>query len=624
MDAGLPRGEHRALVGAVCALCAIALVTIWSVDYLPTHDGPQHIFTVHAKQHLGDPSNGYARWLEVGHPITAHGFAPVFGPFDRWLPWRTAYRASLSVMLLGWILGAVAFARSLDSRRAWLGVALAAASFQWSLYMGLFSFYIATAFGLWVLAYVASRRRWSTRERVIAGGLLLAQALFHVFPALLTAAAASALVGSRTPPVRRPREALAMSLALLPTLAIAAAVALGSAQQTQLLGRSSEAWTYQWPGLWTLGKAMTGGPAWRAWAPTLLAIVLSAVALGRFRDRLRPGDWMLLLAGGTGLVCAITLPLHLAGWDFFSVRFLPFALTCLLLAFPLEALTPRTRRGFAGGCVALAIASHLWALDYNRELDRRSAPALRGLETTVARSGPRLAVVMDPYLGRPLDDREAPMPFVVPLLNLGQLYATEQGGLPADTFAISPTTHQVLIRSDAPPFPPYPDRSFAIALRKDPSPELRRKLTAYVASYAAGFEDVILFGQAHDGERLLERGFEATYRADGLLLARFRGCPLAVEVDDVRHPSAADTRIELGWYPLLEVAQQHVLSADAATRLDFDRAPCGPVWLRVTRTSASPTEREAPRTCRGADASGRLVLRDSRATPVVRCDLGTS
>ena len=29
------------------------------------------------------------------------------------------------------------------------------------------------------------------------------------------------------------------------------------------------------------------------------------------------------------------------------------------------------------------------------------------------------------------------------------------------------------------------------------------------------------------------------------------------------------------------------------------------------------------KTCRGADADGKLVLRDARATPHVRCDLGT-
>ena len=61
----------------LCLLAAMSLAAIWSIDYLPTHDGPQHIYTVHAANHLAEPDNGYGRFLEAGHPISAMGFVIV-------------------------------------------------------------------------------------------------------------------------------------------------------------------------------------------------------------------------------------------------------------------------------------------------------------------------------------------------------------------------------------------------------------------------------------------------------------------------------------------------------------------------------------------------------------------
>lgn len=73
-DASLP-----ALLALLCAVAA----SVASFDYLPTHDGPQHIYTIHASNHLDDPKLGYSRWFEANTPISSNGFAVLFAPLDR-------------------------------------------------------------------------------------------------------------------------------------------------------------------------------------------------------------------------------------------------------------------------------------------------------------------------------------------------------------------------------------------------------------------------------------------------------------------------------------------------------------------------------------------------------------
>ncbi len=623
----LAGAERAAFAATLAAVVGIALAAIFSVDYLPTHDGPQHIYTVHAKQHLDAPGTGYGRFLEAGHPLTAWGFAAVFGPFDRVMSWQAAYRTALAVMVLGWIFGAIVLAHTLGARRVWLGLALASASYSWTLYMGFFSFYIATAFGLWVLAFTVGSPLSSLRSRGILTALLLVQGALHIFPAILTAAVALVVWIAKTAPERR-RHTLAAAIACgAPVGLLALAIVLGRDEQTTLLGRSTETWASQWSGIALGAKTLLGGPAWRAYGLGLLALGLAATALLRMRGAMNARDAVLLAAGASAAAAGFLLPLHLIGWDFFSVRFLPLALVALLLAFPLERVSGRSRTALALLCAGIAFSNQLWALDYNRELDRFAAPALRAIDAPLERSGPRLAVVMDPGLDAVVSPEDSVMPFAVPLLNLGQLYATAQGGFPADTFAISPATHQVLIRKDAPPFPPYPDRTFAIALARETAQaqqEARAKFASFAASFGTGFEDIVWFGTAEDHALLEARGFVFDHREGRLAIARFRGCPLSLELD--RPPGGASTPgatlgVELGWYPLLEASQHHLLDTSNHSRIDFRGAPCGPVWLRVRDADGLHA---GGASCRGADAEGRLVLRDTRDTPTVRCQLEAS
>ncbi len=620
---GLRGRERGAFALLLAASVAIALAAIFAFDYLPTHDGPQHIYAIHAKQHLGDPGNGYARFLEAGRPLTAQGFAAIFGPFDQVLSWRDAYRAALACMLLAWIFGAAVLAHVLSPQRVWLGLALGGAGFSWSLYMGFFSFYVATAFGLWVLAFAAACDFDRATSRAGLAALLLVQGWLHIFPAALTGAVALLLCVAKSAPDARLRTLLRAVPVGLPLALLALLIVMGRGEQTELLGRDASSWQSQWTGIALGAKALLGGPAWRAFGLPLLAAALLATALLRMRARLSPCDGVLIAAGVVAAVAGFAAPLHLIGWDFFSLRFLPLALACSLLAFPLEGVDERTRGFVATVCAIVALANPLWAFDYNRELDRVAKPALQALDLPLERSGPRLAVVMDPGLAAVDDPASTAMPFAVPLLNLGQLYATAQGGFPADTFAISPATHQVLIRDDAPAFPPYPDRSFVFSLAREEAEgersDVREKFASYAASFGAGFEDVVWFGRPEDHALLEARGFTFDHREGGLAIARFMGCPLTVDFGD---PPRRELEIELGWFPLLESSGRQRVAASASGPVELIGAPCGPVWLRV-RTAGEVHAGASTRSgaCRGADAEGRVVLRDTRATPNVRCEL---
>jgi hypothetical protein len=621
------RGGEAALAAAAWGVVTLlALASIWTLDYLPTHDGPQHVFGVHAASRLDDLATGWGRFLEPGLPLTSHGFALAFGPFDRVLPWRSALRVALSLLVLTWCAGALALARAVHPERAWLGVVLAAGAFQWSLYMGLFSFHLATGFGLLVLAAALAAPRPSPGRRALLAGLLLVQALLHVFPAVLTGFALAVLALSRARPRRRLRALADVAWLGAPAACVALGMVwVGLAPLERANAGTALDWQAQRPALWTLARCFFAGPGWRAWPPTLLAAAAPLAALAASR-RGGPGaaDRALLTAGTLLLLTGLAAPLHLRAWDFFSVRFVPTAVACLLVALPFERLPAGGARRAAGAALGLfALAASGWAYAYNRDLAARAADALAALDLPLHRDGPRLPVVLDPYLGRPLDDAQALVPYAVPLLNLGQLYATAQGGLTPYTFALSWQMHPVVMRKEEQQrFPQQVDRKYAAELARpgrQHDTELRRAIVVYLGAMGSHYQDVILWGRPEDARVLLELGYEADFQRGGLLLARFRGCPLTLTFPPEALPPRG-TRIELGWLPAWHVTHRYRIDprrreADGSLTLPLETPPCGGVWLRLASEAGAADALE----CAGADVQGRLLIPSTRATPVVEC-----
>jgi hypothetical protein len=615
------------LAAAICVLSAAAAAL---PAYLPTHDGPQHVFGIHAANHLEEPGTGWSHWLRPNLPPTNHGFGVLFAPLDAWLPWDTALRVALGLMALLWVAAGFAAARAAHPARGWLGLLLAAAAFQWSVYMGFFSFYVATATGLCVLALALRTPRWSPRQRVLLAGLLCLEALMHVVPAVLTGGLLALLALARAPGRQWLRELGAVAAMGAPAALVALRLAwvgldtLGDHNQGP--GVPAETPPTPW---WTLGKCFLGGPAWRAWPLSLLALASPALALLAARRAagaggslagalrlLRAEDRALLIGGGLLLVASLALPLHIRAWDYFSVRFLPLAVCCLLLALPVERLSPAARGACAAAAAGFAFAASGWALAYNLDLARRAQPALAGLSADVRSDGLRLPIVLDPLLGRPFDDSEAPMPYVVPLFNLAELYATEQGGVSPYGFTGNPHLHPVLLRNEpGARLPESPDRGAAADLATPANRDnaaLRQAIAVHWASYGPRYRDIILWGRPEDAELLLDLGYEPVWRREGLLLARFVGCPLDIRIEPAA-ALAADSVLELGWFPAGMPTHRFTL---ARARREGDalqlpvRQSCAGVWLRFA-------DRELA--CQGADADGRLLVASTRERAAVAC-----
>jgi hypothetical protein len=618
----------------LAAIAAASLAAIWTVDYIPTHDGPQYVFVLHARNRLADPATGWGTYFQPGHPTTNLGFAFLYGPLDRLFPWRTALKLTVSAMALLWMAGAVAFARSLHRDRLWLGVALASVAFQWPFYMGFFAFQVAMLLGLLILALGFSLESWRLVHRALLALLLFLQALCHVLPAVVTGLVLAALALSRGGSRAWKREvAWAAAMGLPAAAVVATLLATGMTALAAMNRPNLENFTYEWPAFWSLAKCFAAGPAWRAWPLTLLALSAPALAWRLQGGTTSAEDRALLASGGLLFLAAVALPLHLRTWDFFSVRFVPMAVCVWLAAIPLERLRAGRWRLSVLGLLALyGIAAGLWPVGFHHTLERVTADAHSGLRAELSRDGPRLPIVLDSLHWRDLDDPGIPVPYFVPLNNLGQLYAVAHGGVVPFNFSVNPRLHLLLYSQHFDreyPAIPDPERTWPVELAKPANQHnssLRAALTTHAASFGGAFQDIIFFGRPEETELLIRRGYVPEFRRGGLLIARFEGCPLSLDLP-ARLLAEPGGQVELGWQPLTDPVTRFSLEGarplgDGRARLALEDAPCGAVWLRLRSRPDDPRDPASGiHLCEGSDRSGKLVVTATQATPLVSCAL---
>jgi hypothetical protein len=622
LQAARPRHTtDRARVIALALLLAAVAWSVGSLPYLPTHDGPQHIYTIHAANHLDDPGTDWQRWFHANTPISSHGFGVFFVPLDAFFDWDIALRAALVAMTLLWALGAYRFAAAVHPERRWVGIALAAAALQWSLYMGFFSFYVASGFGLWVLAFAFGHTSAGRPRLAWLAALLFVQCLLHLMAAIVTGLLVAGLLWFRAGPGQRLRRIGEIAAVGLPALLVCVATVWVSHSGSIAVAEPADIEHSPW---WTLGKCLMGGPEWRAWPLTLLAIAAPAAALlQRRRSVAHPAsaeDCALWLGGGLLLAAGFALPLHLPSWEFFSVRFLPLAVAALVVTLPVERFAARARAIVATALTGFAFASTGWAYAYHLDLATRSLEPLAGLGLKIERSGARLPIVLDASLGRPYSDRDAMMPYVSPLANLGKLYATAQGGYVPHAFAVDPAIHSALIRDDIPNLsaadPRYVMKLADPELAADLT--LREAVTVYLAAHATRYEDVIFWGRPEDVDHLAWLGFAIDWRHGGFAIARFVGCPLRVVLPPGDGLDMAST-LEVGWSPALGVTHSYPLQTahpgeDGGWVLPM-RQTCGGIWLRLANEDLR---------CAGADEAGRLRIGVTGEPRVVECRVSRS
>jgi hypothetical protein len=578
------------------------LAALWVVDYLPTHDGPLHVFLGHLENHYDDPGAGYHAYFDPGHPLTAIGFHLVFSALDAALPWRTALRVSLSLIVVTWAWGHVALCASLHRRRAVLGLLGFASGVPWVLYMGFFSFALSFGLGLLVLAAAIAGWPWTPVRRVGLAGALTIVAVAHAFGAELAGVALLALVVARAGDRReRAREVALLAVMGLPALLIAST--------PRSMALVSTAWLPVRLLATTLPRMFLPGPLWRAWPPVLLGLAGIVAALVRARRRrLTAPDAAVLAVGAACFVAAVALPLHHSHWEFLSPRVLPPAILLGAALVPVEQLSTRSRRALSGGLAAFTALSLGFAIHTSVSLRARVDDAMSGLSLPIHRDGPRLWALIP---AEALDGGEAPIPYHEPLRNIGALYCVEQGGICPYLFAGSPSLHAFVYSEEGKArYPKALDLGY-YEDRRTLEPARRSEIMTLLAQTAGPFQDVIMVGRPADGDTLVERGLVASYRRGGLFMGHFVGCPVHF---DVKTPAVPDVvvSLEYGFDPGRPAPLRVVLGAKKPgepLRFAPSIALCGPAWLRgALLTEGAPDPSVRPHFCAGADQEGKLQV----------------
>src|SRR5262249_32463509 len=142
------------------ALAVLHLLPVWRVAYVPTTDGPSHVYNAFVHLHLHDPA-----W-----PL----FAPTFEidpkPLPNWLSQvallpplavfspGVAEKVLVSLYVLLFLAAARFFAGSVDPERRWLAFLAFPFVYNWSFHFGFYNFCFSLAFYLLALGCWWRRR----------------------------------------------------------------------------------------------------------------------------------------------------------------------------------------------------------------------------------------------------------------------------------------------------------------------------------------------------------------------------------------------------------------------------------------------------------------------------------
>ena len=617
---------------AACIASLGLLATIWAVDYIPTHDGPQHIYLAHVSNHFADAGAPYRSFYEPGRPLTALGFQLLYAPLESFLPWRVALRIVLSIIVLVWAWGARSFIVAVEPRRRVLGLLSFAAALQWSLYMGFFAYVLATGVGFFVLATAAQRWPWTWKRKLAIAGLLLAQAVFHVFAAQVTGLLLLLVVACRTERGQRARGLLWLGAMGAPAMAIAAYTAglLTDPSRVAMLASMGTAWPSWTQRITRLADLFAAGPPWKTWPFVLIAVAGLVDGARRLRARnANPLDLPLFLGAVALFGLALFLPFHVRGrWEFLSPRFIPFAMVTATALLGVDRLPAQVRlRGATAVVMVFVAASLLWSRNFHTRLAEVCGDALGGLDARVDRHGIRLPIVLDTKCNASGMLAADHIKFVEPLLNLGALYAVEQGGVVPYVFALQPEIHPfVLTEAGLAKFPPIPDRrELWVRAMTTSSDDERTRTVQTLASFGPWMEDVMVAGRAEDARAFLARGYVPDALQGGMLIGRFVGCPASI---DLSFPEGGshEVVVEYGWYPSERRAWGGVGRAKGSSArralVALPGCPCGSIWVRVVEDrDGSGAMTPGDGFCEGADARGVLTVEVTRSSPRLACTI---
>lgn len=624
-------GDGFRPVLALAALGTLGLIAALAVvRYLPTHDGPQHIFLGHVENHFADAGSIYPRYFSPSGGIAARGFLTIFAPFESFMSWRAAHQVTVGIIVILWSWGALALARAVHPGRAVLGLLGFVTAFQWAVYMGFYSYVLALGVGLCTLALAVGVREWSWKRRAGITALLVVLSLLHIFAAGSVGFVLLLLVVFRASRRELLGELVRLALMGLPTILMAAYVAgllgMGAKLPSYANGVTWVAWGQRFQ---QIPDLFASGPWWRAWPPTVLAVVGLGAAVVRWRrGSAAPEEKVLLVASTTFLLLAFFLPLHLREWEFFSPRFIPLGVLCAAVLVPVENLaTVGARRWSLAAAGVWLVVSVGWAARHHQRLARACGPALAGLDAPLHFDASRLPIVLDTTCDGLHPGSVFEVPYVEPLFNLGQLYAVQQGGIVPYLFVGIPQKHPFIYTEAARQLlPPAPDKlelwAPLVNMPPDAGQARRRPFLTALAVSAARWHDVIFYGRPADRDVIRDHGFDTVLARGDLWLGRFRNCPLHLDVSGPRPPDQP-LHVAYGWRTVKEPIEALVSRPEAnADRITLDDMPCEDGWVRVVvDMDRSGGASAGDLVCAGADPDARMLVGALTPGRTLRCEL---
>jgi len=608
--------------GFWCIMIALASFgLVWalnSVSYLPTNDGPEHILSGHIENHYGDPGTIYANHLVPLSQYAARGFSLLYVPLEKALGWRAATQAVLSIVLLVNAWGLTWLINAVESRRKWISLLAFAFGFPWALYMGFFPYLVGTAFGTLIVAFVVSRERETTLQRVVVAAALAWQAHLHLFTAMVTAVLLAFIYWFRRPREEWRRTSLTLAATVSP-IAVMLLMTLRdqatSAKQPEIpayFGSIDERLT-------VLPHVVAPGAVWKGILLLLLTAIGIRSALRRAENGSSHRDEKALALGAAFLILiGLIAPLTIPGWQFFNPRFLAVGAMYSIPLLALERIEPLswTRAAAMAPC-AVTLVSILATRELHRQLEDGCADGLSGLDLPIKRNYVEVVLRLEPSCGVPADPFQSEIPYSHPQSHLGCVYAAQHGGTLPSFFIGHPATHAFGPREMTDDLPiPQLQIPRAVELA---DPNLRETVITYFAAHATFYESFLVFGASKsDQEAIIARGFTPRWRQGSFLIAEYEGCSVLLTVRPPSEPGKLV--VGHGMAPLRSPVWTSAtnLKPGQGVKIKLDRIGCGDVWVTATLFGA----RQAF-VCKDAAPGGRIFAHTSQAMSAITCELST-
>jgi hypothetical protein len=430
------------------AAAIVYVLPVWAFPYLPTQDGPAHLYNAQILKDYRSPEAGYDAFFELrAEPLPNFTSHLLLAGLLLVLPALVAEKVLVTLYILGfagsfhWFLGAY------DPRCRPLALAGLLLVYNRCLWMGFYNYCLSLIL-LWViLGYCLRRRGCIHLAQTTVLMLLFTVAFFTHLVGFLVAAAGAVLAVTLSPP-RRILDALWVGLAALP----AACLMMNYFEQTgffharpaqrlfqepldRLRGRPTEA------GIWHdlreidselgahhLGRAIPGSLFVVGYWGLLAMLGIASSYRGRGANepdgpgRLFPAVFGLLL-----LALYVLVPSHLGftHGGFLKTRLAP--LPPLVWLACLREPAGRWPRLLARGILVVLLAANLlFVMRTMRDGNRQLTAYTAGIDA--AGSGHRLFV---------MQSDASPTPLVNPLLHAADYYCLGTGNVNLDNYEAS-------------------------------------------------------------------------------------------------------------------------------------------------------------------------------------------